>query len=167
MQMKTKMRNPMERGAWQAIIHGVARVRHDSETKPPPLHIYYRVKIKKSKMLNITYKPAILSVHPKEMKTQVHKLGCTWKFIVVLLIIAETQKNKRKMNKIMVVYLYNTIWPNNNNKKEWTTDSCMNVKDNALKRWDRRHTGVHSVDSFLRYSKIGTQAKSVWVDKSE
>ena len=77
MQMKTKMRNPMERGAWQAIIHGVARVRHDSETKPPPLHIYYRVKIKKSKMLNITYKPAILSVHPKEMKTQVHKLGCT------------------------------------------------------------------------------------------
>ena len=43
----------------------------------------------------------------------------------------------------------------------------MNVKDNALKRWEGRHTGVHSVDSFLRYSKIGTQAKSVWVDKSE
>ena len=26
----------MDRGAWQAIVHGVARVRHDLETKPPP-----------------------------------------------------------------------------------------------------------------------------------
>ena len=28
--------NPMDRGAWQAIIHGVARVGHDLVTKPPP-----------------------------------------------------------------------------------------------------------------------------------
>ena len=28
--------NPMDRGAWQATIHGVARVRHDLATKPPP-----------------------------------------------------------------------------------------------------------------------------------
>ena len=28
--------NPMERGAWQATVHGVARVRHDFATKPPP-----------------------------------------------------------------------------------------------------------------------------------
>ena len=26
----------MDRGAWQAIVHGVARVRHDLATKPPP-----------------------------------------------------------------------------------------------------------------------------------
>ena len=26
----------MDRGAWQAIDHGVARVRRDLETKPPP-----------------------------------------------------------------------------------------------------------------------------------
>ena len=26
----------MERGAWQAIVHGVTRVRHDLATKPPP-----------------------------------------------------------------------------------------------------------------------------------
>ena len=26
----------MDRGAWQATIHGVARVRHDLATKPPP-----------------------------------------------------------------------------------------------------------------------------------
>ena len=26
----------MDRGAWQATVHGVARVGHDLETKPPP-----------------------------------------------------------------------------------------------------------------------------------
>ena len=26
--------NPMDRGAWQAIVHGVARVQHDLVTKP-------------------------------------------------------------------------------------------------------------------------------------
>ena len=29
-------RNPMDRGAWQATVHGVARVGHDLATKPPP-----------------------------------------------------------------------------------------------------------------------------------
>ena len=26
----------MDRGAWQSIVHGVTRVRHDLATKPPP-----------------------------------------------------------------------------------------------------------------------------------
>ena len=26
----------MDRGAWQATVHGVARVGHDLATKPPP-----------------------------------------------------------------------------------------------------------------------------------
>ena len=26
----------MDRGAWQATVHGVAKVRHDLATKPPP-----------------------------------------------------------------------------------------------------------------------------------
>ena len=26
----------MDRGAWQAAVHGVERVRHDLATKPPP-----------------------------------------------------------------------------------------------------------------------------------
>ena len=30
------LENPMDRGAWQATIHGGARVRHDLVTKPPP-----------------------------------------------------------------------------------------------------------------------------------
>ena len=31
------LENRMDRGAWQATFHGVARVRHDLATKPPPL----------------------------------------------------------------------------------------------------------------------------------
>ena len=30
------LENPMDREAWQAIVHGVARVGHDLATKPPP-----------------------------------------------------------------------------------------------------------------------------------
>ena len=30
------LENPMDRGAWQGTAHGVARVRHDLATKPPP-----------------------------------------------------------------------------------------------------------------------------------
>ena len=30
------LENPMDRGAWQATIHGVKRVGHDLATKPPP-----------------------------------------------------------------------------------------------------------------------------------
>ena len=30
------LENPMGRGAWQATVHGVTRVRHDLVTKPPP-----------------------------------------------------------------------------------------------------------------------------------
>ena len=30
------LENAMDRGAWQATVHGVARVGHDLATKPPP-----------------------------------------------------------------------------------------------------------------------------------
>ena len=30
------LENPMNRGAWQATGHGIARVGHDLATKPPP-----------------------------------------------------------------------------------------------------------------------------------
>ena len=29
------LETPMDRGVWQATVHGVARVGHDLETKPP------------------------------------------------------------------------------------------------------------------------------------
>ena len=31
------LENPMDRGAWQATVHGVERVKHNIATKPPPL----------------------------------------------------------------------------------------------------------------------------------
>ena len=30
------LENPMDRGAWQATVHGITRVGHDLATKPPP-----------------------------------------------------------------------------------------------------------------------------------
>ena len=30
------LENPMDKGAWQATVHGFARVGHDLVTKPPP-----------------------------------------------------------------------------------------------------------------------------------
>ena len=30
------LENPMDKGAWWATVHGVARIRHDLMTKPPP-----------------------------------------------------------------------------------------------------------------------------------
>ena len=30
------LENPMDRGAWQATVHGITRVGHDLVTKPPP-----------------------------------------------------------------------------------------------------------------------------------
>ena len=32
----SSLENPKDRGAWWAIVHGVARVGHDLATKPPP-----------------------------------------------------------------------------------------------------------------------------------
>ena len=32
----SRLENPMDWGAWQATVHGGARVRHDLATKPPP-----------------------------------------------------------------------------------------------------------------------------------
>ena len=31
----SRLENPMDRGAWQATVRGVASVRHDLVTKPP------------------------------------------------------------------------------------------------------------------------------------
>ena len=32
----SSLENPMDRGAWQASVHGITRVGHDLATKPPP-----------------------------------------------------------------------------------------------------------------------------------
>ena len=45
------LENPIDRGAWRAIVHGMARVRRDLATKPPPewstiflkLHVFHQI----------------------------------------------------------------------------------------------------------------------------
>ena len=37
------LENPMDRGAWQAIVHGVVRVRYDLVTKPPQILTRYLI----------------------------------------------------------------------------------------------------------------------------
>ena len=37
------LENPMNRGAWQATVHGVARVGHDLATKPPTTMSFSRL----------------------------------------------------------------------------------------------------------------------------
>ena len=44
------LENPMDRGAWQAIVHRVTRVRHDLVTKPPNHHSFL-------------YSPTLTSIH--------------------------------------------------------------------------------------------------------
>ena len=34
------LENPIDRGAWQAVVHGVARVGHDLATELPPWFVY-------------------------------------------------------------------------------------------------------------------------------
>ena len=36
------LENPMDRGAWWAIVHGIARVGHDLSTRPPPHHHHFK-----------------------------------------------------------------------------------------------------------------------------
>ena len=38
----------MDRGAWQAIVHGVTRVAHDLVTKSPPPPYFNKNKLKKN-----------------------------------------------------------------------------------------------------------------------
>ena len=35
------LENPMDRGVWRAIVHGVVRVGHDLATKPPNHHHHH------------------------------------------------------------------------------------------------------------------------------
>ena len=40
------LENPMDRGAWQATVHGIARVRHDLVTKPLPPTVFILMKLR-------------------------------------------------------------------------------------------------------------------------
>ena len=56
----TCLENPMDRGAWRATVHGVARVGHDIATKPPTCEIqpqtHYLDLIKREHQINPNWK---------------------------------------------------------------------------------------------------------------
>ena len=58
----------MDRGAWQATVHGVARVGHDLVTKPPPPYLYYKYH----------------TVIKKNNKTKLFKIVTTFSFLLYL-----------------------------------------------------------------------------------
>ena len=66
----------MDRGAWQATVLGVARVRHNLATKPPPSP------------------PAVplLDIYPKDLKAETQRGICTPMFIRALFTIGKRWK---------------------------------------------------------------------------
>ena len=66
------LENPMDRGARQATVYGVARVRHDLTTKPPPPACIYT-----NPALPIY--PYLLSQMEKAMAT--HSSTLAWKIL--------------------------------------------------------------------------------------
>ena len=78
-------RIPMDRGTWQATVHGVSRVRHDLATKPPPWieeHSSLVHAVAKSQMW--------LSMHtnapppPKHTHTHTHVKSQLWQYTALI-----------------------------------------------------------------------------------
>ena len=67
----------MDRGAWQATVRGVAGVRHDLATKPPPSP------------------PAVplLDIYPKDLKAETQRGICTPMFITALFTTGKRRKH--------------------------------------------------------------------------
>ena len=53
------LENPVDRGAWQTIVHGVARAGHDLATKAPPWKWYngHRNRVARVGKMEIIYRP--------------------------------------------------------------------------------------------------------------
>ena len=56
------LENLMDRGAWQATAHGVARVRHDLATKPP-LHFKVNLKVISEESLPLELQVMLLVIY--------------------------------------------------------------------------------------------------------
>ena len=61
----------MDRGAWQAIVRGIARVRHDLVTKPPPPVTVLAV----NHVLGVSFIAQFVSHLPTVQETRVQFLG--------------------------------------------------------------------------------------------
>ena len=65
------LENPMDRGAWQASVHGVTRVGHDLATKPPPI-----IKWKKSGKNNLPAWIPLLLIITNQIINLMETLTC-------------------------------------------------------------------------------------------
>ena len=54
----------MDRGAWQATVHGVARVGHDLATKPPPPPCIYNTPTEKCPKQKYTVQQILIQSIP-------------------------------------------------------------------------------------------------------
>ena len=62
----------MDRGAWQATVHGVTRVGHDLVTKPPPPPNYKTARYMRTQVLHF------VSIHQPFLCTNVGLLLFNW-----------------------------------------------------------------------------------------
>ena len=116
------LENPMDRGAWQATVHGVTRVKHDLAIKPPPPP---------------PYDPSIplLGIYPE--KTIILKDTCTQMLTTALVTITKTWRQPKCpsteewIKKIWYIY---------------TTDHYSVIKKNKIMtlaaRWMDLETGI-------------------------
>ena len=80
------LENPMDRGDWQAIVHGFARVEHDLVTKPPNQPPNIRVKI--SLWTSVSYLWATY-LEGKWLDHMVILFSTFWETFILFFIVVE------------------------------------------------------------------------------
>ena len=66
------LENLMDRGAWRATVHGVARVGHDSATKPAPLSTWVGGPGSSPTSFKLTICYRWVPVHPVYVRSFIH-----------------------------------------------------------------------------------------------
>ena len=69
--------NPMDRGAWQATVHGVAKIGHSLGTKPPPPFPWYLVKLSMLHLCTLNGRPCpsnSVTIFPQHFQHHFHFL---------------------------------------------------------------------------------------------
>ena len=92
--------NSMDSGAWQAMVHGVARVRHDFAIKPTYLGGLYHPQSK------------ILSISPKSLTFTWYRIYCHC--LLLLLLKPKEIYSTMSPNFFFLIIILMGVWSNNN-----------------------------------------------------
>ena len=68
----------MDRGAWQATVHGVARVEHDLVTKLPPASLVAQL-VKNPPAMQETWVQSLGWEYPLEKRKAIHFSTLAWR----------------------------------------------------------------------------------------